>query len=295
MPEYPCRYVIGRFYRNLIRDEPRNFGIILQCPAQSYVNAKMDDDFERFSAFGPDQTILGRYKKKFEGLSPMDDSLFSGVVDEELDPQYLVHLSARSQGNIQFTEPRGCISEDPDKTLRELYDLLVASDEPVVALQNESAVEAEKETSGAQTDTFKSEFVRYVHKADPDNQRRVQRAIKITVEKDKIPFDCGYQRPGARGYVLFEAIDLSHGTIAQKIQTVGPTVLKFDMLTSHGPHNVSKNAIVKPMPPNGNGYHDSLELEQLRKSANHIYMFSDHTQMTQLLAGIKSDFENLKL
>lgn len=138
MPDYPCRYIIARFFRNPVREEARNFGILLQCEALNYVRAKFDGDLDRLSWHDADRTVLTSYIDHFTRIDSSHlgrGLLMPDMYQEmypELNPQYLPKLAATARGNIQFTEPRGCVTDDPEKTLTELYDLLVLpEDDPI--------------------------------------------------------------------------------------------------------------------------------------------------------------------
>jgi hypothetical protein len=249
-----------------------------------YVGARFDADTGRLSEFGSDQRILNSYVSQFQQLTGSHAGrLFS---TPELEPSYLDRLANSHQGNVQFSEPRGCVTADPEGTLKELYGLLVQSDD--YSLVEEGALQPEKPSH------FVSEIVEYLCKADPQNKARVKKNIQIKFDGKQLPFDFGYRRPAGNSYFICEAVDLSKGSPAKLVNIVGPTVLKFEIVKDSAAHPVSRCAVIKS-PANGNGHHAPFEIERLKKSTDWVMNFGNAADMVELASMIRHDFEDLRL
>jgi hypothetical protein len=129
MSDYACRYVVAKFVRNPIREEAKNIGIILQCSNLRYVGGRFEEELERISPSPSDRIVIGQYSQWVSDLLNQTTSGNSLFTERELSPEFLNKLSQFGIGSIQFTEPRGCVTSDPDQTLDELYEMLVVSDE----------------------------------------------------------------------------------------------------------------------------------------------------------------------
>jgi hypothetical protein len=283
MKEYVCHYVVVRFFRNPLRDEAKNIGIIIQCPDKRYVAGRFEERLHRISKSTADQAIMSHYANWASHLSRLTatgDSLFA---ERELSPDFLNHLSTSTSGGVQFSEPRGCVTAYPDQALRELYELLVRSDEP-------EDVEEEHPRISAKSRTFPREFYKFLVKSDPVLGRQVRANLRIEIGSKKLAFDYGYYRPGNKGVALYETVDFSRGTFSNRIKVASPTIVKFGLVRDRlGKERTKTYAVVKTL-TNGHSGQDSAELDILKHSADDVFNFYDPVQMSNLIAIIGSDF-----
>lgn len=281
MNEYACQYVVARFLSNPIREEAKNIGIILQCPHRRYVGGRFEEDLGNFPMRDADRTVITSYAEWFTTLSDTTAAGDSMFTDRELDLEFLPKLSRYTMGSIQFTEPRGCITSDPDQTLRELYEMLVMPDDATIA----TGVKASEKSR-----TFPREFYRYLRDADPITSAKVKANLRIEIEHKKLSFDYGYKRPGNKGIVLYETVDFSKGTFSNRITQASPTIVKFDIVKKRlQAERFTRYAVVKPL-SNGHTGNDSQELDILKSSADDVFSFYDPVQMSNLVSLMQADF-----
>lgn len=293
MSKYACQYVIARFVSNPIRDEARNFGIVFQCPSIGYSNVRFDSNVSSYARSAVDRMVIAAYITECRQLSNRRVNL-SEVLPGVVDPKSidLIGMVARASasGAIQFTEPCGCVSADPDETLIELFDLLVARrDESEISTPTIEAHAANNPSS---------EFVRQCSEYLTAHQAPVRRRFKVPVEGAVLPFDFGYKTPKADQYLLCEAVDFTKATIANRIRSLGPTVVKFDIAKTVLGNRAFRCAVIKPQAGNGNGHrgteHDSLELSRLRDSCDEVFNFLDRQNMDRLMSRMSQDFKDIK-
>ena len=263
-----------------MRDEAKNIGIILQCPNGGYVSGRFDEDLGRLAASTHDEIIINRYTAWLSHLSMPngDRALFT---ERELDPEFLPRLAASASGNIQFTEPRGCVTADPSKTLDELFEMFVTSDEPG---DTKSVLAIEK------SKTFPRDFYAYLKSHEPQAALHVKPNRRVKIDQHNLSFDYGYERPGNRGMVLYETVDFSKGTFSSRVNVASPTIVKFGIVRNKLNRNRFKTyAVVKPL-MNGHAGRDNEEMDLLKNSADDVYSFVDPVQMANLIAELAQDF-----
>lgn len=142
MKELACRYSVARFVPDVMRDEPFNIGIILQCPEQQHISVRFLDDFTHIVKAHPEvnkeilasftEEMTERIREHMEGVQLE----FGEVPFEEpialTHPQFLDYLFAEYGARFQFTRPRGTLATDLSEEIEDLFDLLVAAKERVI-------------------------------------------------------------------------------------------------------------------------------------------------------------------
>lgn len=116
--EMACQYIVARFFNNPIRDEARNFAVILFCADSEFLAGKFEHNHDRIGGSAADQVVMRAYEE------------FLSDIAQSAKATAFFSLKVR-YGRIQLTEPRGCVTDNPAETLAELYELLVAPEKTV--------------------------------------------------------------------------------------------------------------------------------------------------------------------
>lgn len=136
MNKIACLYTVARYIQDPIRNEARNIGIIVQCRDAGYIDCKfLKDTRAKLSttATRSDFEIIRAYIKEFienfkpHSKFPSTKSLFPEEIGF-LNESYLRNLAEKRMGKIQFTEPQGCLIDNPGQELRYLFDTFVGEE-----------------------------------------------------------------------------------------------------------------------------------------------------------------------
>jgi hypothetical protein len=137
MDRKACYYTVAKYLPDPVRNEPRNIGVIVQCRDFEYVNCKYFTNLQArlgSTATKSDIKIIKAYVEEFsENFNPFakfpsTKSFLAGRPDEFLKEDYLSNLAKEGLGKIQFSEPRGCLTDDPEKELEYLFKTFVAEE-----------------------------------------------------------------------------------------------------------------------------------------------------------------------
>lgn len=281
MSSFVCTYVVARFVPDPVRDEARNFGIVLQCIDRGFLGTKFESNLrKRFGGVtdNANTKIVRAYVEQVE----KDLRLFHGPaaglpkLTEPLHPDFLRHLWQAYTGKVQFSEPRGCVAEDPQAELGELFELLVTERSPRLP-------KVEKRSSIAR------EVGKYFRQSQLIGKAKLQVNYPVLVRGQEIPVDFGYKHPTRDREVLIETVDLTHDSLRDRIEALSPTAVKFEMLKDAKKEAVKTVSIVKTHPYGiGNKY--ALELKELKRHADQVVDLSRAEALKGVITMVRRDF-----
>lgn len=135
MAQEACRYVVVRFVPDVVRDEPLNIGVILQCPNKRFVKAKFGTKFTRVAKLYPevDLNLLRSFADEMTdrtGAFMLGKQLVLGELPPEepvplSSPAFLDFLFQEYGGRLQFTKPQPTLAEDLEAELLSLFGIFV--------------------------------------------------------------------------------------------------------------------------------------------------------------------------
>lgn len=116
-------YSIIAFYPDLQRAEGANVGIVLAVPGRGYLQVRMSETNESVSHLfrkkSFDDVRLAHSKEMFK------NRLCSDLIGT-VAPDDFVEFSSREGNHLSLSPPRTVLTENPDQTLSDLYQRLVA-------------------------------------------------------------------------------------------------------------------------------------------------------------------------
>lgn len=280
MREYPCSYVVARFVPNLLRDEARNIGVVCQCIDRGFIGAKFESNLrKRIGSVGDDldSRVLRTYVEELEGSVKNFQGRSLGLpgMAQPLHPDFLRQLWLAYSGKIQFTEPRGCVSEDPAEELNELFHLLVEEEIP-------QRVRAEKRSN------FAKEFGRQLRMARLVGKMKVKSNYPVLVKGEQVPVDFGCKHPRQEREVLIETVDLSSESLPERIEALSPTAVKFEIIREVKGQEVNTVSVVKTR-ANGNGRAYALEFRELKHHSDRFFDLSEKGRTREIIEMIQRD------
>jgi hypothetical protein len=118
-------YAVIRFVPLVEREEFINVGVILSCPAQKFLKAKIELNEERLKAFSSKtepETI-----RRFLGIIPKicAGETGAGAVGRLTERERFYWLTAQRSTIIQSSPVHTGFCSDPDKMLEHLFDKMV--------------------------------------------------------------------------------------------------------------------------------------------------------------------------
>lgn len=245
MPESKCVYSVVRFVHDPVRFEPRNIGVILQCPDLGYFDGLFTNELRRKLAGvaeAVDIEILEEYiadfRNKFAQARRMQST--RGTLFEPpffLVKGFLEALSDNGYGKLLFTQPRGILSQDLSVDLQKLYERFVEIPKPV------KIADMEKPSSDSRA---------FVESAFQERRLLRKGGVRsrypVEVREHRFACDFGYR---ARREVLIEVVDLTSEVFQVRLQHFSPSAIKFKLVKEDRP-NTSRIALLKtPMTSNG--------------------------------------------
>src|SRR5713226_2800504 len=109
-----CSFFLMRYVPDLVRDEGLNIGLFLLSPEQEYLDCLFTDDFSRIRRFHP--------RADLELLRDLQPYFEQQIKEHEGDLEAYVGEMQQSYSNlIQLTEPRACLTRDPQSEMHELF------------------------------------------------------------------------------------------------------------------------------------------------------------------------------
>jgi hypothetical protein len=129
MSKYYCTYSVVRYVPDVVKNEPRNIGAILQCKSLGYIAGIFASNLKsrlKDSAGESDLRILSGYIDDLQRpfvpyTSPKGDNIFKSTKSMFLEPEYLAHLSEDTASRIQHSESRSTVTEDVQHELNRLH------------------------------------------------------------------------------------------------------------------------------------------------------------------------------
>lgn len=116
-------YSIIAFYPDLQRAEGANVGVVLAVPGRAYLQVKMSQTNDSVSH-------LFRKKSFDDARLTLSKEMFENRLCSELagaaQPRDFVEFSSKEGNHLNLSPPRTVLTEDPDRTLTDLYQRLVA-------------------------------------------------------------------------------------------------------------------------------------------------------------------------
>jgi hypothetical protein len=275
--EYSCLYVVARLVNDPLRGEARNFGVILQCLELGYVDAQFEPNLlERLAGIAApgDVDVVQAYIADWRSMIAGFKGASIGLpLPGPLEGTFLRTLWERYSQRVQFTEPRGCATARPEEMLGELFRQLVA--EP-----------SETEVVGDQI-TFRQEFTTALRQKQLMGPGRVKQHYVVEIGHKAVPVDFGYRTP--KHEVLIETVDLTGGSLLDRINILSPTAVKFELAKAAKGNHVTTYSAVKT---SANGHSQTvhrLELETLRKHADDVFLMSRANDKERLWTAISRD------
>jgi len=123
------KYSLVRYFPDPIKDEPANVGIILHSAGEEYLGFRFDLRRAASKLSRPDRQTFKHFQEQLLPIENEDvawpDSYFENYA--LADTGFLDRLADYMGTKIRFTAPRGCISDDPDMTLDNLFARLVSA------------------------------------------------------------------------------------------------------------------------------------------------------------------------
>lgn len=119
---FTFEYAVIRIVPRVEREEFFNVGVIMFCKRKKYVGIKYHIDLDKLKAFDPDAniTVFEDYLKAWKLVC--DGSLSGGKIGAmELSDRFR-WLSACRSTIIQSSKTHSGLTDDPEKTLEELFE-----------------------------------------------------------------------------------------------------------------------------------------------------------------------------
>lgn len=200
-----CSFFLVRYVPDLVRDEGLNIGLFLHSPEQEYLDCLFTRDFGRVKRLHPQADL------KF--LEELQSYFEQQIKEHETDLESYIREMQESFSNlIQVTDPRTCLTSDPQSEVQTLFARYVAgrastAPRPDTRMRIRQALTAALERSGVRKHKL---FEKHIP------------AEQWTKKGDPFTFDYGY-RPllvegKPNGHIkLLHALSLGRDTELAKV------------------------------------------------------------------------------
>lgn len=114
---FSCQYSVVQYIPSLIRDERINIGVVMSCKDPNYIDGKFIQSFNKLRQLGEDIDI--------DHLKDFTNNILKQLkrLSEELKVEnLLLELSKKYNNHIQFTEPRGTLTENLEDETIDLFN-----------------------------------------------------------------------------------------------------------------------------------------------------------------------------
>jgi|SRR5690625_2632646 len=135
MNVYQAYYTIVRFIPDLVRNEPINIGLIIHSPQKQYIRTEFaDKKVNIISRYNEDidpsvvKYVIRDIIEDFDNENYIIRNHKMGSFD---DDKLLHKISAAHSNQLQFTRPKGVITQDLDKEFERLFEELVFKEERI--------------------------------------------------------------------------------------------------------------------------------------------------------------------
>lgn len=127
MAEY--KYSLIRYIPDPIRDEPVNIGLIMHSASEQYLASHWDLRRAGSKMVRPDKGTIKHYEAQLEPIEneevAWEEASFETI--SVAQPTFVEQLADYIGNKIRFGEPRGCITDNPDRTFDELFERFVSA------------------------------------------------------------------------------------------------------------------------------------------------------------------------
>jgi hypothetical protein len=177
-----CYYSVARFIPDLLRNEPKNIGVLLYSDVTNEYASKFLTNLKNKignSALSSDKDIIHHYDKYFKELNPHSK-------------EDLVKKTESSEGKIQFSEVKAVVTKDFNKELEYLYSTFV-DDVPQTEVKRHR---------------FKTSIKKEFKSLDIIGKNKFVADQEVDGGKSKIKHQVDFSFQNGKLYVI-EAVDLS--------------------------------------------------------------------------------------
>lgn len=279
-----CTYVLARFVPRPDRDEARNFGVLLQCPAAGFMKARFESNLRSRLAGVADDVdlkVVRAYIDEVQERLNRFDGTSAGLpqMSEDLSREFLIELWQDHSGRVQFSEPRGGITDDPAAELSGLFDSLVRDDA------------ADADDRGQEGRAYR-ELSAVLKRANLMAPKLVRPRYRVALNKQKdIPVDFWYRIPKKTTEVVIETVDLTSESFPERIVALSPTAVKFELLKNARGKEVKAFTAVTT---GENGHSRQVlktEIEALERHADKVFVLSRAKEEADLVKMIARDLK----
>jgi hypothetical protein len=150
--------------------------------------------------------------------------------------------------------------------------------------------------SAAKQTTFRQEFATALRQEQLIGPDLVRQQYPLVIGHKLMPIDFGYRTP--KHEVLIETVDLTAVSLLDRITSLSPTAVKFDLAKDAKGSHVKTYSAVKT---SGNGHSRAvhrLELETLENHTDDVFLMSRSQERERLWTTIRHDLrvaENVAL
>lgn len=118
-------YAVIRVVPLVEREEFINVGIILSCPAQKFLEARIEPDWKRLKAFAPElrKKTIRKYLEIIPKICNGDKN--AGIIGQLKQRERFYWLTAQRSTIIQTSPIHTGFCEDVEKTIENLLDKMV--------------------------------------------------------------------------------------------------------------------------------------------------------------------------
>ena len=128
----PCEALVIGYRPDLVAAESLNIGVLLTCPERRFLGAMFLSSFRRITAAFPDadKVVLRGIAKSIEASCEREASR-GGTLFPDTAEVFFRRLVPDTAGAIRITRTLTGITEDPARSLREMFQRHVSSEEHV--------------------------------------------------------------------------------------------------------------------------------------------------------------------
>lgn len=285
MEKKTYQYTVVRYVPDLIKNEPRNIGVILICREVGYINCRFSKNLHArlgSAASSLDIKILKAYMEDFSASFrlfaeyPSTDNFLKSHA-EFFKENYLQDISAKGMGKIQFGTPTGGLTVNPEKEMEYLFNTFVG-DEQSKAYPKHSHLKTE----------IKKEFNVRKWLAIPQ-KRKVGFEVdyKMSESKSSVEYPFDFALRNGRLH-LVETVDLRKKDKKLWDAETFQTALKFDDL-KHGLVERNKIDGIEPYSIVALAAHEDATFHlKILKAYSNVFIYTDEKEKSNFLQKMKS-------
>lgn len=282
MKLYQAKYTVVRFIPDLVKDEPINIGLVLQSTAEKYFKSKFSNKkIDKIQKINEDIKInlVKEIIKELENNFNNDNwMLRNRDCNEFQDYSVLQKLNYFYANQIQFTEPRGLITENIDMEFDKLFsELIYKESNSLLSRGIESRTMKKK---------FRSEFM---NRGLLQNQLVVENYEQLGGFGEKLTFDFSYLN-GKRNLINNISFDVKSSEpldIAKKLLSNYYGIKKI--AAKKGDSNDVDIKIIYYLPENKNDDSYSQVISCLKESSDELIDFKDEQYVKYFINKIEKE------